>query len=168
MASIFSETPTYLTADEVKASTNISELKTKSTLQVNRLILEAQRVVDNFIGSFWTKLDSTQKTIFPNLDDWTESFEAGIPQDIKEATLYIVEALSVYGNQMNTAGNQVVQETVGDHTVKYSEAESVKSINDLIPLKASDILKQYWSQFLWQTLHQNNVQDVQAVFTTQL
>lgn len=168
MASIFSETPTYLTSAEVKASTNMAELKVKSESQVNRLILEAQRIVDNFIGSFGDKLVETQKTIFPCFDDWSESFEAGIPQDIKEATLYIVETLSVYGDSMNTAGSQVVSETVGDHSVKYSEAEKIKSVNDLIPLKASTILKQYGSQFFGQTLHKNNTNDVQGVFATQL
>ena len=168
MTSIFSETPVYLTCEEVKSSTNIAELKTKSTSQVNRLILESQRIVDNFIGSFGEKLVDTQTTIFPNEDDWTESFQSWIPQDIKEATLYIVEALSVYGDSMNTAGSQVVSETVGDHSVKYSEAEKIKSVNDLIPLKASTILKQYGSQFFGQSLHQWNINDVQAVFATQL
>lgn len=161
MASIFSGTPVYLTSSEVKESTNIAELKTKSTLQVNRLILEAQRIVDNFIGSFGDELVEWQTTIFPTVDDW-------IPQDIKEATLYIVEALSVYGDSMNTAGSQIVSESVGDHSVKYSEAEPIKSVNDLIPFKAKSILEQYWSSFFKQSLHNNQVNDVQAVFTTQL
>lgn len=162
MNSIFIEIPTYLTANEIKSSTNIAELKSKSESQLNRLILEAQRIIDNFIWSFGTKLDSNQKTIFPTLDDWV------IPQDIKEATLYIVEALSMYWDKMNTIWNQIVAETVWDHNIKYSESEKIDSINDLIPLKALDILKQYWSQFFWQTLHKNNIQNAWVFFTTSL
>lgn len=89
MASIFSETPVYLSYDEAKDSTNITELKTVAKSKIERYILEAQRMIDNFIGSYGEAVSEDQKTIFPTVDD-------AIPQDIKEATLYIVEALYQY------------------------------------------------------------------------
>ncbi len=156
-SSIFDRDTTYISIEQIRDSSTL-DLTAIGDNTIKRYILEAERIVDNFIGSFWEKEEESQNTIFPTIDDW-------IPQDIVEATLYIVEALISYGNQTNTPWSQVVQETVGDHTVKYSEAERINSMNDLIPLKAKTILQQYWSMFYWQTLHQNNTRDVQWVFT---
>jgi hypothetical protein len=118
-------------------------------------------MIDNFIVSYGQKVDTTQKLIFPTVDD-------AIPEDITEACLYIVEALYVQGDQINNDANQIVSETVGDHSVKYAEKKSIDSMGDLIPFKAKSILEQYGSCFFNQSLHQNNINDAQGVFVTNL
>lgn len=161
MTSIFTGSPTYLSATDVKDTTTDANLILQTNAFIERLIFEAERIVDNFIGAYGIKKVDTQLTIFPTRDDW-------LPQEIKEATFYLVEALFVYGNQIVNMWNQVVGETVWDHSVKYSEQEKIDSIDDFIPLKAKKILQMYGGQFYQPVLHQKNAQDVQWVFVGSL
>lgn len=160
-SSIFNKTTTYISLEQIKDSTNVDWLISTDDKTITRRILEAEKIIDNFIGSFGEKLVSTQSLIFPTVEDW-------IPDDVIEACLYIVEWLYVQGDQINNDQNQIVQESVGDHTVKYAEKKNIDSMWDLIPFKAKSILEQYWSNFFKQSLHQNNINNAQGVFDTNL
>jgi hypothetical protein len=161
MASIFWGVPVYITVEQVKDSTTIDWLIASADSAITRRILEAQKIIDTFIGSYWDELVDDQATIFPTVNDW-------IPADITEACLYIVESLYAQGDALNNDSNQIVSETVWDHTVKYAEKKSIDGTNDLVPFKAKNILEQYGSSFFQQTLHQNNTQNAQWVFTANL
>lgn len=160
-SSIFNKSTTYISKEQVKASSNISWLVNSSDSLITRRILEAEKIIDNFIIAYWQKSDSNQSLIFPTVDD-------DIPDDITEACLYIVESLYVQWDQLNNLQNQIVQESVADHTVKYSESKNIDSTDDLIPFKAKGLLEQYWWTFFQQTLHNNQAFNAQTVFTADL
>lgn len=161
-SNIFNKTTTYISVQQVKDSTNIDGLIATNESTITRRILEAEKIIDNFISSYWEEADENQTTIFPTVED-------GIPSDITEATLYIVEGLYTLGDQINNDQNQIVSESIGDHSVKYAEKKSIDSMQDLIPFKAKNILDQYGSCFTKQSLHQTNRGNVNnAVFVSKV
>ena len=90
MTNLFNETPIYITVADVRDSTNIDGLKTESDTRLTRYIIEAQGAVDNYIlNNTYDKYDSEQKYMFPISIDLVET----MPEDVKIATLYIVERI---------------------------------------------------------------------------
>jgi len=67
MASLFIN-PTYITATELTDSTNVSGLSASSDALKNRYIVEAENMIDSYIG-FIRKFDSTQTRKFPTIKD---------------------------------------------------------------------------------------------------
>jgi hypothetical protein len=67
MASLFIN-PTYITATELKDSTNVAGLIAVTDTERNRYIVEAENMIDSYIG-FIRKFDSTQTRKFPTMKD---------------------------------------------------------------------------------------------------
>ena len=138
MANLLSN-PVYVTKTDIKDTTNISELKWDNN--IDRYITEAQYIIDSYILTFWSKFDIEQKEIFPIKDyDWTSV----IPDDIKLATIYIVEDIFLSWIPTVASWNDIVSEKVGDHSVSYSKDTKSELY---IPEKAKNILDQYRTIF---------------------
>lgn len=136
----------YVTSADVKQTTNIVWLNSESIGNIEKYITEAQIIIDSYILVYWSKFDSTQDEVFPICDtDWT----ALIPNDIKIATIYIVEDIFLNGVPNVASWDEVIEEKVGDHTVKYSEkSDNIK----FIPEKAQNILNRYKTIFFKHSL----------------
>ncbi len=77
-------TPTYCTAQEVKDNTRITDLASQTDDFINKLIVEAEDIVDAYIDKVWDKLVETQYRKLPS-----EDYET-IPLAIKIATVRTV------------------------------------------------------------------------------
>lgn len=131
----------YVTIDDVKDTTDISGLASESDSNITRFITEAQSIIDSYIEYFWTKYVSTQEFIFPIYNDDGES---EIPNDIKIATVYIVEDIYLTWVPDVASGNDIKREKVGDHEVEYLDTnDNIK----FIPEKAKVLLDAYVNNF---------------------
>ena len=135
----------YVTSTDVKETTNIVALAESSDSNIDRYISEAQMIIDSYILVYWCKFDIEQNEIFPIDDDWV----ALIPDDIKIATIYIVEDIYLSWVPTLASWEEVIEEKVGDHSVKFSENN--KAIK-FIPEKAKNILDRYKTIFFKHTL----------------
>ena len=144
MTNLLATTPVYVTAQDVKDTTNVTDLKTELDADINRRINEAQQIVDDYIIHFWEKYDEDQANIFPIKDD---NWSSLIPNDIKVATIYVVE--SVYLTWAPTTGASswwdIKSEKVWDHTITYTEWTSWSV--ELMSEKAKQILDNYKQVF---------------------
>ena len=141
MTSIFQQEPRYITVEEVKDSTEKTEIAVLSDDDIEILIYKSELAIDRYMNF---KAD---------VEAMTEDEE----QDYKIATLYCVE--QVFTNwdtitSVNTAGWGVIEESVGDRRVKYSEWKTSNNINQLlgIPDVAKSVLDKYKRSFYKQTI----------------
>lgn len=137
----------YISVAEVKASTKKAGLIASSDNTIKELIYKAELTVDRYIQSYWTKFVSTQPFIFPvNVDD--VSF---LPNDLKIATLYIIENLYEAWDTItwNTDWTwNITQESAWDYLVKYQEVKNINLNIEKIPKEAKAILRKYRQIFL--------------------
>lgn len=108
MASIFDQTPVYITVDEVKDSTSKSSLKALTDTQIKSLIYKAQLAVDGYIGKYpkYMKFAEANTWLFPINLNGVET----MPNEIKIAALFIIEQMHVNGDTI-TGDLKVKRET---------------------------------------------------------
>jgi len=137
----------YLSVNEVKNSSKKAWLIALSDSLIKELIYKAELIIDRFIQSYWTPFVETQPFIFPvNVDD--VSF---LPNDLKIATLYIVENLYEAWDTItwNTDWTwNITQESAWDYLVKYQEVKNINLNIEKIPKEAKAILRKYRKIFL--------------------
>ena len=145
MANLLSN-PIYVTSADVKETTNIVWLTSESIGNIEKYITEAQMIIDSYILVYWSKFNTTQTEIFPICDsDWNSL----MPNDIKIATVYIVEDIYLSWIPNVASWEEIVEEKTGDHSWKFSENN--KAIK-FIPEKAKNILDRYKTIFFKHTL----------------
>lgn len=136
MANIFlSQDIHYITEQEVKDSTVKLELINLTNDEIKILIVRAENTINNYIGYTIDITTATIETI----------------QDIKIATLYIVEQIFENGDNIATQTDSVKSESTGDRSVTY---ENNKDDNMVIwiPDTATLILSQYKKIFYRQVI----------------
>ncbi len=95
MANIFQQTPVYITAQDVIDSTSKPALAALTVAEIEVLITKAQREVDTYLcRTFRPPYEEDQGFLFPVLKDEMSY----LPQEITEATLYVVEQVFVSGD----------------------------------------------------------------------
>jgi hypothetical protein len=137
----------YLSVAEVKATSKKAWLVASSDNAIKELIYKAELTVDRYIQSYWTKYVSTQPFIFPALVN-DVSF---LPNDLKIATLYIVENLYEAWDTITWDTKwtwNLTQESAWDYLVKYQEVKNTNLNIEKIPQEAKAILKKYRKIFL--------------------
>ena len=140
MANLFLETPIYLDRTTLTDTTTKTDLKALTNDEKDVLIVKAQKIIDRYIWSYWTPAVEGQAYIFPILIDEVST----IPKDIKEATFYICEQVFENGdNIVSVTGWEVVQESTGDRSIRYSEWTSDTAWIVWIPKQALVILNKY-------------------------
>lgn len=144
MSNLYAQTPVYLTVADVRDSTGKVGLQSVSDDGIKELIYKAQVEVDNFIGNYGTKFDSSQSLIFPIDDNGVST----LPTDIKIATLQIVEQLYENGDSIvpQSASGIVKSESSGDHSITYDRTGI--DMDKVIPASAETILSNYRQIFL--------------------
>lgn len=75
---------TYCTPNDVRANTRNTELETATDAVIEELILQAELVIDNYVG--FVNTDTTATLKFPRPED-----NSTIPTAVKFATIYQVE-----------------------------------------------------------------------------
>lgn len=134
----------YTNATDVKDTTDVVALQSESDATVNKLIVEAQYVIDKYIGSYGIKFDSTQNFIFPiNVSDVST-----LPSDISLATVFVVEQLYLEWATTFSWEYDVIEEKSWPDSVKFWWSKSQKYITD----KVKAILNKYASSFVKQVV----------------
>jgi hypothetical protein len=118
---------TYITAAEVKAKSRVEGIAAESDENLEKLIEEAEDIVDAHCG-FWEKAIDMQTRLFPRLDD------DGIPKEVSQATLAMVEQLYLIGAPQ--LSSEATEERIGDYSYKKTA-----SAPELIPKKAKFLLR---------------------------
>jgi len=136
----------YCWYQDVQDTTNIETLQTEDETVIERYITEAQNIIDDYIIEYGEMYDNTQINIFPIKD--SDGVEL-MPNDIKIATVYIVEKLFLIWSPTSIEAWSVKEEKVWDHTVKY---ETWWVDEFLIPEKAKNILDRYRRTFYKQDI----------------
>lgn len=136
MANIFaSQNISYITVEEVKSSTVKSDLINLTDDEIKILIVRSEKVINNYIGYTIDITTATNDTI----------------QDIKIATLYVVEQLFENADNIAMQTDSVKSESTGDRSVTY-ENNSDDNIVIWIPDVSKLILSQYRKIFYRQVI----------------
>lgn len=136
MANIFaSQNISYITVEEVKSSTVKSDLINLTDDEIKILIVRSEKVINNYIGY---TIDIT-------------TAETDTIQDIKIATLYVVEQIFENGDNIAMQTDSVKSESTGDRSVTY-ENNSDDNIVIWIPDVSKLILSQYRKIFYRQVI----------------
>lgn len=136
MANIFaSQTINYITIEDVKDSTVKTELATLTDEEIKILIVKAEKNINDYIGYTIDTTTATNDTI----------------QDIKIATLYVVEQLFENADNIAMQTDSVKSESTGDRSVTY-ENNSDDNIVIWIPDVSKLILSQYRKIFYRQVI----------------
>ena len=139
-------TITYVTLQDAKdTSTTLNPLDDSV---VTRALSEAEIAIDNYIWSYWVKEDEEQDRIFPTESD-------GIPDEIKLATIWIAEQISLEWSSLWTLRwDKVVSESNLSRSIAYSDKQTYSDyVNTLqIPKKAQKILDKYRNNFISQVI----------------
>ncbi|HMS90738.1 MAG TPA: hypothetical protein PKC87_00750 [Candidatus Absconditabacterales bacterium] len=120
MVNIFLEDPTYISIDDLTSSSRNSFINTAGADNEKKILIrQAEIIIDSIIKSYGVKVDPTQETIFPTVQD-------GIPSNIAKATVRIVENLYVSGELEGATsgpikGSVIKAEKFGDHSVEYQD-----------------------------------------------
>ncbi len=125
MTDFFWTAPKYITAQDVKDSTNVTDLASETSTNIIRWINEAQAIVDEYV---WY--------IFKDI----------VPLDVKKAMIYVVESRYLKGPPLAVweGAGKIKSEKNLDRSVTYTEGLSRDSILD-IPEEAEQLLKPYKS-----------------------
>jgi len=136
MANIFtSQSISYITIDEVRESTLKGDLIGLDDDGIKTLIVKSEKLVNDYL---WYKVD-------------VASSDNDTIQDIKVATLYIVEQIFENWDSISMQTDSVVSESTGDRSVTY-ESNKDDSIILWIPKNAITILGQYRKNFYRQVI----------------
>ena len=141
MTSIFLQEPRYITVEEVIDSTEKVDITSLDEDDIKVLIYKAELAIDRYM----------------NFQADVEAMSEAEEQDYKIATLYCVEQL--FSNwdtitPVSTAGWDIIEESVWDRRIKYSEWKTSSNISQLlgIPDVAKSILDKYRKFFYKQTI----------------
>jgi len=131
MTNLFIEELNYVNLEEYKESINNTWLS-DDEIKIN--LRKAEKIIDDEVWKYWTKIDPLQKTIFPVV--WED-----IPLNIKQATILI--ASNIF-NLKNTPSRVIASEKRRWSTIVYDTDKEVnkywnKYINEEIYL----LLKPY-------------------------
>ena len=107
MTNLFIEDITYLTLDEYKDS----GWTIKDDNDIKIFVRKAEQIIDDIIWSYWDKLDNTQNTIFPVLDE-------RVPLGIKKACILITNCLYKNKDRLDFS-KVIVSETRRWKSVSY-------------------------------------------------
>lgn len=134
----------YTNATDVKDTTTITALQSELDETVDTLIVQAQYIIDDYIGSYWIKFVSTQEFIFPvNVDDVST-----IPSDISLATVFVVEQIYLQWDVEFEWEYDVIEEKSWPDSVKYTGKDSTLYLTN----KTKAILRKYMSSFIKQVI----------------
>jgi len=124
----------YATPRQVKLVSRVANIVSVDDLTIEKLIREAEQIIDGYCG-FWKKNDSSQKLLFPRLEDeGLDKNYSAIPREITDATLSLVEQLFLQGAP--TLESEVTEERIGDYSYKKTSVQT-----DLIPEKVRLLLR---------------------------
>lgn len=136
MANIFaSQNISYITVEEVKSSTVKSDLINLTDDEIKILIVRSEKVINNYIGY---TIDIT-------------TAETDTIQDIKIATLYVVEQIFENGDNIAIQTDSVKSESTWDRSVTYADNSWTNTVL-WIPKNAISILSQYRKIFYGQVI----------------
>ena len=136
MANIFSsQTINYITVDEVKDSTVKADIIKLTDNEITILIVKSEKIINNYIGYVIDISTADSDTI----------------QDIKIATLYVVEQLFENWDNIAMQTDSVKSESTGDRSVTYKDNSNSNTIL-WIPDNAKSILSQYRKIFYTQVI----------------
>lgn len=131
--------PVYISNQDVIDSSSVSGIGADTSL-IDKLIVQSQYIIDDYIRSYGEPYVDGQAFVFPVEDSQGNSL---IPDDIKVATLYIVEYLyqrqDIYQNSIDT---RVSSESVLSHSVSY-DTKGLDVEDILLPDTAKTILNRY-------------------------
>lgn len=134
----------YTTATDVKDTTSIVALQSLSDTVINKLIVEAQYIIDNYIGSYGIKFDKTQEFIFPiNISDVST-----LPSDVSLATVFLVEQLYLEWSTTFSWEYDIKMEKSWPDSIEYFDMKYTKYFTD----KIKSILRKYKSSFIKQVI----------------
>lgn len=139
-------TITYATIVDARETSAI--LRPIGQSELTTFLAEAELVVDNYIGFYWVKADEAQLRIFPVEDE-------EIPDDIKIATIWIAEQISLEWSWLGTLRwDKIVSEGNMSRSVSFSDKQTHKEFVDTvqIPKKALRILDRYKTSFISQVI----------------
>lgn len=154
MTNIFIETTTYINEATLKDSTKETWLQWSTLTDINNrdiLIRKSEIIIDSIIQSFWVKLNESQETIFPTVDD-------GIPTNIKKATVLLCEE-QFKGWELTSwslSNSRIVSsEKYWNHQVTYQDVSvawnTLQKKNKYITQEIETLLKPYinvvWSKW---------------------
>ena len=148
MASIFLKDPVYITVQEVIDSTSKPALAALTSDEIKILITKAQREVNAYIcRTFRPSVDVDQDYLFPVLKEEVSY----LPEELTEATLYVVEQVFVSGDTVNTTNPWITlkMEKLWPRSYEY---ERETAIWVLIPDIAKKLLEKFKNRFLGQKI----------------
>lgn len=147
MANLFLQEPIYISVQDYKDSTS-KDITSLTDDDIKVLIYKAQKIIDNYIWSYWVKFDSEQDFIFPIDNNGVSE----IPQDIKLSSVMICDQLLVNWDTINWyEAWQVLQEKTWDRQITYAENDNSLFINE-IPYQARVYLDNYKQVFFKKVL----------------
>jgi len=140
-----SRTPFYQTASEITGSTRIGDLRDANDNSVNPLILEAEDLIDAFVGDQPHHLDDDNTDrVFPRREDEDDDGNAEIPEKVKRATLAIVEMLFLRGEPtLDDIEGGKESEHIGESAYSYKKKGSNEAIRAMLPPKAQMLLRDF-------------------------
>jgi len=118
---------TYITPAQIKEKSRVESLLTETDENLEKLILEAEKLVDAYCG-FWEKAHKDQERLFPRKHEET------VPQEISDAALAMAEHIFLQGAP--SASDEVTEERIGGYSYKKTVA-----VPEVIPEKVKLLLR---------------------------
>ncbi len=140
----FTYTPTYITHDDFKDQTIVSDLETVSEADFDKLVSRAEIILDNYVG-VQTKYDESgaQTRQFPRSLDVDANGNSFIPDEIEMATARIIEALYKEGETKSASQNSMISERIDDYSYTKDKSASMLGGINLIPPEAQQLLSKF-------------------------
>lgn len=148
MASLYLQSPTYITVDELKDTTNNVDIKGLSTDDANILIYQSQLMIDSYLKKTWElKYESSQDFLFPIKLDWLSL----IPNNVKIATVLVCEFIFTNWLDIGRINQDIQSERTWPRSVTLFDID--RSLVWLsIPKFAMQLLSKYKNVFYRQEL----------------
>jgi len=110
------------------------------------LIVRSQQVIDDYIErTFRERYSDTQRTMFP-VD---RNNSSRLPEEVKEACLYVVEQLYVNGDMVSATTTGVKSESMGPRSITYFDDTSKKVV---VPSFVSTMLDKFKNLYFRQVI----------------
>ena len=151
----------YTTLANARDTSDVFTASVPIDAELTTLLTEAQWIIDDYIGYYWTPFVEWQTFIFPVCDDVPvcgTCTSGSVPTDIQIATIQIAEYLYLQWptTLAQLSKKEVDSESNLSRSVSYNKWASgsyrqyIESIQ--IPKKTLNILNKYRSQFIWQVV----------------
>ena len=127
-------TPFYVTATFVKELTRINDLSVYDDDDVNHLIVDAEDLIDAYVGYQQHNPDEEDNLdrVFPRKWDYDDDGDWEIPYPIKRACVSIVEQLFLEGEtsaESASMSGEVQSEQIGETSYSYSKGSGASSVS---------------------------------------